>query len=124
MRRSTATGPAGSTTSSSGNRSGVHLFHYHLVTSQLRQVEARYVAKLGFRLVARHGRIGDSQLSYESGVPWEELDRLCFKLRLTELEHGAVNVVIQPGHWRVPRVEHISLWVGDAAVQAGAGAGT
>jgi catechol 2,3-dioxygenase-like lactoylglutathione lyase family enzyme len=87
----------------------VHLFHYHLVTSQLRQVEARYVGKLGFRLVARHGRIGDNQLSYESGVPWEELDRLGFKLRLTELERGAVNVVVQPGHWRVPRVDHIGL---------------
>jgi catechol 2,3-dioxygenase-like lactoylglutathione lyase family enzyme len=91
----------------------VKLFHYHLVTSQLRQVEARYVGKLGFRLVARHGRIGDSQLSYESGVPWEELDRLGFKLRLTELEQGAVNVVVQPGHWRVPRVDHIGLALDD-----------
>ena len=96
----------------------MQLFHYHLVTSQLRQVEARYVAKLGFRLVARHGRIGDSQLSYESGVPWEELDRLGFKLRLTELEHGAVNVVIQPGHWRVPRVDHIGLALDDDEFEA------
>jgi catechol 2,3-dioxygenase-like lactoylglutathione lyase family enzyme len=96
----------------------VQLFHYHLVTSQLRQVEARYVAKLGFRLVARHGRIGDSQLSYESGVPWEELDRLGFKLRLTELEHGAVNVVVQPGHWRVPRVDHIGLALDDDEFEA------
>jgi catechol 2,3-dioxygenase-like lactoylglutathione lyase family enzyme len=91
----------------------VQLFHYHLVTSQLRQVEARYVGKLGFHLVARHGRIGDNQLSYESGVPWEELDRLGFKLRLTELERGAVNVVVQPGHWRVPRVDHIGLALDD-----------
>jgi len=91
----------------------VQLFHYHLVTSQLRQVEARYVGKLGFRLVARHGRIGDTQLSYEAGVPWEELDRLGFKLRLTELERGAVNVVVQPGHWRVPRVDHLGLALDD-----------
>ena len=91
----------------------MQLFHYHLVTSQLRQVEARYVGKLGFRLVARHGRIGDNQLSYEAGVPWEELDRLGFKLRLTELEHGAVNVVVQPGHWRVPRVDHLGLALDD-----------
>ncbi len=87
----------------------MQLFHYHLVTSQLRQVEARYVGKLGFRLVARHGRIGDTQLSYEAGVPWDELDRVGFKLRLTELERGAVNVVVQPGHWRVPRVDHVGL---------------
>lgn len=91
----------------------MQLFHYHLVTSQLRQVEARYVGKLGFSLVARYGRIGDNQLSYEAGVSWEELDRLGFKLRLTELERGAVNVVVQPGHWRVPRVDHLGLALDD-----------
>ena len=32
-----------------------------------------------------------------------------FKLRLSELEHGAVNVVVQPGHWRIPRVDHLGV---------------
>jgi catechol 2,3-dioxygenase-like lactoylglutathione lyase family enzyme len=87
----------------------VHLFHYHLVTSKVRDVEARYIAKLGFSLVARYGRIGDEQTSYEAGVPWEELDRLGFRLRLSELELGAVNVVVQPGQWELPRVDHLGL---------------
>jgi hypothetical protein len=87
----------------------VHLFHYHLVTSELRGVEARYVGKLGFNLVARYGRIGDDHVSFEAGVSWEELDRDGFKLRLSELERGAVNVVVQPGHWRVPRVDHVGV---------------
>jgi hypothetical protein len=87
----------------------VRLFHYHLVTSQLREVEARYLGRLGFRLVARHGRIGENHRSFESGTSWEELDRAGFKLRLSELERGAVNVVVQPGHWRIPRVDHIGL---------------
>jgi hypothetical protein len=87
----------------------VHLFHYHLVTSELRAVEARYLGKLGFNLVARYGRIGDEHVSFESGVSWEELDRDGFKLRLSELERGAVNVVVQPGHWRVPRVDHVGV---------------
>jgi catechol 2,3-dioxygenase-like lactoylglutathione lyase family enzyme len=87
----------------------VHLFHYHLVTSELRAVEARYVGKLGFKLVARYGRIGDDHVSFEAGVSWEELDRDGFKLRLSELERGAVNVVVQPGHWRVPRVDHVGV---------------
>ncbi|HZT53025.1 MAG TPA: hypothetical protein VE995_01440, partial [Gaiellaceae bacterium] len=30
-------------------------------------------------------------------------------LRLTELEKGAVNVVIQPGQWPLPRVDHLGL---------------
>ena len=47
----------------------VHLFHYHLVTSKLRQVEARYLGKLGFDLVARHGRIGDELTSRSRPAP-------------------------------------------------------
>jgi hypothetical protein len=87
----------------------VHLFHYHLVTSRVREVEARYLGKLGFELVARHGRIGEELTSFEAGHGWQELDKLGFKLRLTELERGAVNVVIQPGQWELPRVDHIGF---------------
>ena len=87
----------------------MHLFHYHLVTSKVRDVEARYIAKLGFQLVARYGRIGDEQTHFEAGVPWEELDRLGFRLRLSELERGAVNVVVQPGQWDLPRIDHVGF---------------
>jgi hypothetical protein len=87
----------------------VQLFHYHLVTSRVRQVEARYVGKLAFELVARHGRIGEEYQSFEAGTSWEELDAMGFKLRLSELEHGAVNVVVQPGQWELPRVDHLGL---------------
>ncbi|MFY9580860.1 MAG: hypothetical protein WAQ33_16230 [Gaiellaceae bacterium] len=87
----------------------MHLFHYHLVTSKVREVEARYLGKLGFELIARHGRIGEEVTSFESGHGWQELDRLGFKLRLTELERGAVNVVVQPGQWELPRVDHLGF---------------
>ena len=89
--------------------SAMQLFHYHLVTSRVREVEGRYVGKLGFDLVARHGRIGEELTSFEPGVSWEDLDARGFKLRLTELEKGAVNVVVQPGQWPVPRVDHLGL---------------
>jgi hypothetical protein len=91
----------------------VHLFHYHLVTSRVREVEARYIGKLGFELVARHGRIGEDLRAYEPGVSWAELDALGFKLRLSELELGAVNVVVQPGQWPLPRVDHFGLALDD-----------
>jgi hypothetical protein len=91
----------------------VRLFHYHLVTSMVREVEARYLAKLGFDLVARHGRIGEDTASFESGLAWSELERMGFKLRLSELERGAVNVVIQPGQWELPRVDHLGLVLDD-----------
>jgi len=96
----------------------VHLFHYHLVTSQLRDVEARYVGRLGFHLVARYGRIGDEHVAIEPGVSWEKLEHDGFKLRLSELERGAVNVVIQPGHWRVPRVDHLGVALDEDEFQA------
>ena len=47
------------------------MFHYHLVTSRVREVEARYVGKLAFGLVARHGRIGEEYQSFEAGISWE-----------------------------------------------------
>lgn len=91
----------------------MQLFHYHLVTSKVREVEARYLGKLGFALVARYGRIGDEQTHYEAGVAWDELDRLGFRLRLSELERGAVNVVVQPGQWNLPRIDHVGLALDD-----------
>ena len=91
----------------------MQLFHYHLVTSKVREVEARYLGKLGFDLVARHGRIAEDMTSFEPGHGWRELDELGFKLRLTELERGAVNVVVQPGQWELPRVDHLGLALDD-----------
>ncbi|MHB8468624.1 MAG: hypothetical protein ACYDCH_02550 [Gaiellaceae bacterium] len=91
----------------------MQLFHYHLVTSRVREVEARYIGKLGFDLVARHGRVGEDLRSYEPGTAWEKLDALGFTLRLSELELGAVNVVVQPGQWSLPRVDHLGLALAD-----------
>ena len=85
------------------------LFHYHLVTARVREVEARYLGKLGFDLVARHGRVGEELTSFEAGHGWQELDAVGFKLRLSELERGAVNVVVQPGQWDLPRVDHLGF---------------
>src|SRR4051794_41482891 len=51
--------------------------------------------------------------SFEPGRGWRELDELGFKLRLTELERGAVNVVVQPGQWELPRVDHLGFALDD-----------
>lgn len=83
------------------------------MTSRVREVEARYVGKLGFDLIARHGRIGEELTSYEPGVSWTELDAIGFKLRLSEVELGSVNVVVQPGQWPLPRVDHLGLALDD-----------
>jgi hypothetical protein len=85
------------------------LFHYHLVTSKVRLLEGRYLGKLGFELIGRYGWRGESSQWFEAGTPWEELDAMGFRLRLVELGRGAVNVVLQPGHWDVPRVDHLGI---------------
>ena len=91
----------------------MELFHYHLVTSNVRDVEARYLAKLGFRLIARYGRVGEDQVHFEAGVSWEQLEEKGFRHRLSELERGAVNVVVQPGQWPLPRVDHLGVSLDD-----------
>jgi hypothetical protein len=87
----------------------LHLFHYHLVTSKVRLLEGRYLGKLGFELIGRYGWRGESSQWFEAGTSWEELDSMGFRLRLVELGRGAVNVVLQPGHWDVPRVDHLGI---------------
>src|SRR4029077_4636350 len=62
---------------------------------------------------ARYGRIGEDQVHFEAGVSWEELERSGFRHRLSELERGAVNVVVQPGQWPLPRVDHIGVALDD-----------
>jgi hypothetical protein len=91
----------------------VHLFHYHLVTSKVRLLEARYLGKLGFSLVGRYGWKGESSQWFEAGTSWEELDDIGFRLRLIELSRGAVNVVLLPGHWDRPRVDHLGIALDD-----------
>ena len=91
----------------------MQLFHYHLVTSKVRLLEGRYLGKLGFELIGRYGWKGESSQWFEPGTPWEDLDAMGFRLRLVELGRGAVNVVLQPGHWEVPRVDHLGIALGE-----------
>jgi catechol 2,3-dioxygenase-like lactoylglutathione lyase family enzyme len=99
----------------------MQLFHYHLLTSKAREVEARYVGKLGFELIARHGRIGDDLASVPPGISWQELDELGFELGRSELALGAVNVVVQPGRWELPRVDHLGLALDDDELEEALG---
>lgn len=91
----------------------LRLFHYHLVTSKVRLLEGRYLGKLGFELIGRYGWKGESSQWFESGTSWEQLDEMGFRLRLIELARGAVNVVLQPGHWDRPRVDHLGIALDD-----------
>lgn len=75
----------------------------------MRLLEARYLGKLGFDLIGRYGWRGETSHWYEPGTSWDELDEMGFRLRLVEIGRGAVNVVLQPGHWDIPRVDHLGF---------------
>ena len=78
--------------------------------SELRDVEARYVGQA--RLRPRRALRADrrrARLGRAGVVLGEARPATGFKLRLSELERGAVNVVVQPGHWRVPRIDHLGV---------------
>src|SRR5262245_15530284 len=112
-RRQRTGGTMRAATTDADDNDPLHLFHYHLVTSQVRTVEARYLGKLGFRLLARYGRVGERAVTVEPGVSWEQLERDGFKLRLTEVQRGSLDVVLQPGLWRVPRLDHVGVVMDD-----------
>lgn len=90
----------------------MQLFHWHLLTSQAREEERRYVDELGFALVARYGTLAGEQAAPGPERSWEELDELGFRHRLTELERDGVNVVVQPGRTEPPLVDHVGVLVG------------
>src|SRR5918995_5455626 len=92
---------------------GVHLFHYHLVTSKVRLLEARYLGKLGFSLVGRYGWRGESSHWFEAGNPLGGVGRLGFRVPLLENAPGGGKVRLQPGHWDVPRVDHLGFALDD-----------
>ena len=86
----------------------MRLFHFHLAAADYRAVEARYVA-CGFRLVARYGRLGRESTSFDAGHGWDELDAIGFRLRLTQLERDGIELVVQPGRWELPLVDHVGV---------------
>ena len=88
------------------------------MSTDVRALEERYIGKLGFALVARFGRIGEDSSSFEPGTSWEELDRLGFKHRLSQLQRGAVDVVLQPGAWKAPRVDHLGVALDEEGFEA------
>jgi hypothetical protein len=95
----------------------MQLFHYHLTTSRVREHEERYFEELGFRLVARHGSLAGGAIAAGPEREWSQLERLGFRHRLTELERDGVNVVVQPGRWEPPLVDHVGVLTTQAELE-------
>jgi hypothetical protein len=93
------------------------LYHVHFDVADVPTLERRYICD-GFEVVARYGYVGREHRSFGPEVGWDELERMGVRLRLVELESGAVNVVVMRGKneaalttkWR-PRRRVPSTWV-------------
>ena len=69
------------------------LFHVHFDVADVPASEAEF-ERDGFRVKARFGFVGREHRRFDPSIGWDELAELGVRLRLVELERGAVNVVL------------------------------
>lgn len=81
------------------------LFHVHFEVPDVADAEAQ-LARDGFLVKARFGYVGKEHRRFE---PHEPLDGA--RLRLSELERGAVNVVLMPSRFPERRLGHFGVAV-------------
>lgn len=89
------------------------LFHVHFfvpnMTQGVREMERFYQENLSYKVVARYGYIDDAHQRFSPDVRWEELEAQKFRLRLVELERGAVNQVLMPSQFSSAVMEHFGI---------------
>jgi hypothetical protein len=93
------------------------LYHVHFDVADVLTLERRYLSD-GFEVVARYGYVGREHQAFGPEVGWEELEQMGVRLRLVELESGAVNVVVMRGKTDVPHLGQIGWGGADAEVAA------
>ena len=81
------------------------LFHVHFEVPDVAAAEGEFDRK-GFRVKARFGYVGREHRRFE---PDEPLDGA--RLRLSELERGAVNIVLMPSRFPERRLGHFGVAV-------------
>jgi hypothetical protein len=86
----------------------VLLYHLHFDVPDVRAAEAEWEER-GFPVVARFGYVGDEHRRFEPDTGWEELADLGLRLRLVELERGAVNVVLMRSRFPERRLGQIGF---------------
>jgi hypothetical protein len=86
------------------------LYHVHFDVPNVQAAEAEWEER-GFPVVARFGYVGAEHRRFERETGWDELADLGVRLRLVELERGAVNVVLMRSRFREQRLGQIGFAV-------------
>ena len=84
----------------------ISLFHLHFYINDLELYEDFFVTKLGMPI---KGRFSKDTGQLPPDISWKQILADQIKLRLVELERGGVNIVLMPGRWEKPRLEHFGL---------------
>lgn len=72
-------------------------------------MEQFYEQNLGFNILARYGYIDNEHKSFSADKTWQELEAQKFRLRLAELERGAVNLVFMPSQYSSAVMAHFGI---------------
>lgn len=88
-------------------------YHGHFDVPDVPAAEARYGAD-GFAVVARFGYVGREETRFGPDVSHEELRERGVRLRLVELERGAVNVVLMQSRFPETQLGQVGVLVGAA----------
>jgi hypothetical protein len=86
----------------------VLLYHVHFDVADVPAAEAEW-EKRGFGVVARFGYVGKEHRRFEPETGWDELAGLGVRLRLVELERGAVNVVLMRSRFPEVRLGQVGF---------------
>jgi hypothetical protein len=93
------------------------LYHVHFDVANVQAAEAEWEER-GFAVVARFGYVGKEHRRFDPETGWNELAELGVRLRLVELERGAVNVVLMRSRFPELRLGQIGFATTDEEQRA------
>lgn len=89
--------------------SDAYLFHLHFYVIDPVQAERAIVNHIGMKVVGRAGLIGTEQISFAPEAGWEAIAQAGARFRQTQLQKGAFDLILGPGHQPEPRLEHFGI---------------
>lgn len=84
----------------------IKLFHLHFFCKDIEEYEKFLMDNLGFNLLGRYS-VKDGLLPDD--MSWEKIKTDKVRLRLVELQKAAVNIVLMPGKFEQPKLEHFGF---------------
>lgn len=88
-----------------------YLFHLHFYVDDPQQAERAFVNHVGMNVVGRAGLVGSNQVGFAPEAGWEGIAQAGARFRQTQLQRGAFDLILGPGHHPEPLLEHFGMRV-------------